>query len=138
VPDDLTPEAAKAIADQVIDETVIPKKIPALDDIEGQKTALSGALASALLTATDMPMHLLQPYVADLASQLVAFGVRQTDHQDAAAIHAPTWITDGVRQEAVQLPEQPQPTEAEPYVARTAVAPTPPKRIKAAARAVQL
>lgn len=138
MPDDLTPEAAKAIADQVIHETVIPKKVPALDDIEGQKTALAGALASALLTATEMPMHMLQPYVADLASQMVAFGVRQTDQIDSTAIHAPTWITDGVRQEAVQLPEQPQPTEAEPYVARTATAPAPPKKIKAAARAVPL
>ncbi|MGZ9830237.1 hypothetical protein ACXYTP_25315 [Tsukamurella ocularis] len=138
MPDDLTPEAAKAIADQVIDETVIPKKVPAVDDIEGQKQALAGALASALLTATDMPMHLLTEYVADLASQLVAFGVRQTDQIDPGAIHAPTWITDGVRQQAVQLPEQPQPTEAEPYVARTAVAPAPPKRIKQAAKAVQL
>lgn len=137
MPDDLTPEAAKAIADQVIDETVIPKKIPDVEDVDGQKTAIAGALASALLTATDMPLHMLQPAVADLASQLVAFGVRQTDQIDSEAIHAPTWITDGVRQEAVQLPEQPQPTEADPYVARTAVAPAPPKKIKAAARAVQ-
>ena len=138
MPDELTPEAAKAIADQVIDETVIPKKIPDVEDVEGQKTAIAGALASALLTATDMPLHMLQPAVADLSSQLVAFGVRQTDQIDSTAIHAPTWITDGVRQEAVQLPEQPQLTEAEPYVARTAVAPAPPKKIKAAARAVQL
>ncbi|WP_040769208.1 hypothetical protein [Tsukamurella sp. 1534] len=136
-PDDLTNESMSALADKVIDEQVIPKKIPAVDDVEGQKTAISGALASALLTATDMPLHTLQPVVADLAAQMVAFGVRQTDQVDPAAVHAPAWLTDGVRKEAVKLPDPPQHTDAEPYVARTAVAPAPPKRIKSAARAVR-
>lgn len=134
----LTPESAAAIADQVIDETVIPKKIPALDDIEAQKKALAGALASALLTATEMPLHTLQPVVADLAAQLVAFGIRQTDQIDSAAVHAPAWITDGVKQEAVQLPEPPQHTEAEPFIEATAVAPEPPARLAKKARAVKL
>ncbi len=133
---EFSPEEAKALADKVIGEQVIPKKIPAFDDVEGQEKALAGALASALLTATEMPLHMLQPVVGDLAAQLRALGIRQTKHVDPDAIHAPAWITDGVRQQSIKLPEQPQPTEAEPFVARTATAPTPPKRIAKAARAV--
>ena len=134
----VTPEGMKAIADKVIDQTVIPKKIPAVDDIDGQTKAIGGALASALLTATEMPLHMLQPVVGDLAAQLVALGVRQTEHVDPDAVHAPAWITDGVRQESVKLPDPPQHTEADPVVARTATAPACPKRIKMAARAVRL
>lgn len=133
----LTPEAAKALADKVIESQVVPKKIPACDDIDGQIKAIGGALASALLTATEMPLHMLQPVVGDLAAQLVALGVRQTEHVDPAALHAPTWITDGVRQQSVKLPDPPQPTEAEPVVVRTAEAPKCPKRISKAARAVR-
>ncbi|MGE2714188.1 hypothetical protein ACQI4L_09035 [Mycolicibacterium litorale] len=133
----LTPESAKALADKVIESGVVPKKVPKVDDIDGQTKAVGGALASALLTATEMPLHLLQPVVGDLAAQLVALGIRQTKHVDPEAVHAPAWITDGVRQESVKLPEQPEPTEAEPAEARTAEAPKCPKRIKKAARAVR-
>ena len=133
-----TPDDVKAMADKVIDETVIPKKIPAADDIEGQTKAIGGALASALLTATEMPLHMLQPVVGDLAAQLVALGVRQTEHIDPDAVHAPAWVTDGVRQESVKLPDPPQHTEADPVVARTATAPTCPKRLRKAQRAVRL
>lgn len=134
----LTPESAKAVADKVIDAGVIPKKIPAVDDVDAQTKAVGGALASALLTATEMPIHMLQPVVGDLAAQLVALGIRQTEHVDLEAVHAPAWITDGVRQESIKLPDQPQHTEAEPVMERTAQAPKPPKRIAKAARAVQL
>lgn len=137
VTDSISPEDASALADKVIDEQVIPKKIPAIDDIEGQEKAIVGALASALLTATEVPLHLLQPVVADLAKQLRALGIRQTEHIDPTAIHAPAWITDGVRQESIRLPEQPEPTEAPAFVAMTATAPEPPKRIAKAARAVR-
>jgi len=133
----LTPESAKALADKVIEHEFIPKKIPAIDDIDAQTKSLGGALASALLTATEMPIHVLQPVVGDLAAQLVALGVRQTEHYDPDAVHAPAWITDGVRQESIKLPEPPRHTEAEPFVARTAEAPSPPKRIPAHARAVR-
>lgn len=133
----LTPESAKAIADDVIDQAVIPKKIPAFDDIDAQTKAIGGALASALLTATEMPLHMLQPVVADLAAQLVALGIRQTELIDPAAVHAPAWITDGVRQETVQLPDPPQHTDAEPFAALTAEAPPVPKRIPKVARAVR-
>lgn len=126
-----------AVADKVIDEQVIPKKIPPVDDIDDQTKAIGGALASALLTATEMPIHTLQPVVGDLAAQLVALGVRQTDQIDPEAVSVPAWITDGVRQHSVKLPEQPQPTEAEPIVERTAVAPSCPKRIPKRARAVR-
>ena len=135
--DELTPESAKAIADDVIESAVIPKKVPAFDDIIGQTQAIGGALASALLTATEMPLHMLQPVVADLAAQLVALGVRQTENINPEAVHAPAWITDGVRQESIKLPDPPQHTEAEPYVAQTAIAPPAPKRIKSSARAVR-
>lgn len=134
----LDPESAKALADKVIDSHVIPKKIPAYDDIDGQTKALGGALASALLTATEMPLHLLQPVVGDLAAQMVALGIRQTEHVDPSAVHAPAWIKDGVRQESIKLPEQPQHTEAPPVEARTAEAPTRPKKIGKAARAERL
>lgn len=133
----ITPEDAKAVADKAIESTVIPKKIPHVADIDAQTKAVGGALASALLTATEMPLHVLQPVVGDLAAQLVALGIRQTKHIDPGAVHAPAWITDGVRQESVKIPEQPQHTDAPPVVARTAVAPKPPKRIAAHARAVK-
>ncbi|MDM2321293.1 hypothetical protein PP554_25440 [Mycobacteroides abscessus] len=133
----ISPEEAKVLADKLVESEVIPKKIPATDDIDGQVKAVGGALASALLTATEMPLHVLQPWVADLASQLVALGIRQTEHVDPSAVHAPAWITDGVRQESIKLPEQPQHTEADPHVEMTATAPKCPKRIPKASRAVR-
>jgi len=66
--DQKKPIANFELADKVIDETVVPKKIPDLDDIDAQTKALVGALASALLTATEMPISMLQPVVADLAA----------------------------------------------------------------------
>jgi hypothetical protein len=137
VSEKLSPESAKAIADQVIDSAVVPKRIPSLDDIDGQTRALGGALASALLTATEMPLHMLQPVVGDLAAQLVALGIRQTELIDPNAVHAPAWITDGVKQESVKLPEPPQHTDGEPFVARTDEAPEIPNQIAKAARAVR-
>lgn len=130
-------EVTKAHADQVIESAVIPKKLPALDDIEAQTKALGGALASALLTATEMPLHMLQPVVGDLAAQLVALGIRQTEFIDPAAIHAPGWITDGFRQESVKLPDPPQHTDGAPFVARTNEAPEQPAEIEESARAVR-
>lgn len=136
-PEPLSPESVEALAEKVIESSVLPKKIPAADDIDGQTKALGGALASALLTATEMPLHMLQPVVGDLAAQLVALGIRQTEHIDPAAVHAPAWITDGVRQESIKLPDPPQHTDGEPYVARTAEAPPIPSRIKPAAKPVR-
>jgi hypothetical protein len=133
----LTPESAKALADKVMENSFVPKKIPHVEDIDAQIKAVGGALASALLTATEMPLHMLQPVVGDLAAQLVALGIRQTKHVDPEAIHAPHWITDGVRQESIKLPDPPKHTEAEPVAALTAEAPKCPKRIKASARAVR-
>lgn len=133
----ISPEEAKALADKVVESEFIPKKIPAADDIDAQTKAVGGALASALLTATEVPLHVLQPWVADLSDQLVALGIRQTEHIDPTAVHAPAWITDGVRQESIKLPEQPQHTEADPHVEMTATAPKCPKRIPKAARAVR-
>lgn len=133
----ISPEEAKALADKLVESEVIPKKIPAADDIDAQVKAVGGALASALLTATEVPLSVLQPWVADLADQLVALGIRQTEHIDPSAVHAPAWITDGVRQESIKLPEQPQHTEAEPVVQMTATAPKCPKRIPKASRAVR-
>jgi hypothetical protein len=135
---ELTPASAKALADKVMENSFVPKKVPDVEDIDAQIKAVGGALASALLTATELPISTLQPVVGDLASQLVAFGIRQTKHVDPEALHAPHWITDGVRQESIKLPEQPQHTEAEPVEARTAEAPKQPKRIKATHRAVRL
>lgn len=134
---ELTPEAAKALADKVIDNNFVPKKVPPIDDVDAQTKAVGGALASALLTATEMPLHLLQPVVGDLAAQLVALGIRQTKHVDPEAVHAPGWIVDGVRQESMRVPDPPQHTDAEPVAALTIEAPACPKRIKAAARAVR-
>lgn len=134
----MTPESAKAFTDSVIGNTTVQKKVPDVDDVDGQIKAICGALASALLTSTEMPLHVLQPVVTDMATQMVAYGVRQTEHADPDAVHAPAWITDGVRQESMVVPPQPAHTEAEPVEARTAEAPTCPKRIKTAARAVRL
>lgn len=134
---ELTPESAKALADKVMESTFVPKKIPPADDVDAQIRAVGGALASSLLTATEVPLTVLQPWVAELAAQMVALGIRQTEHVDPEAVHAPHWITDGVRQESMVVPEPPAHTEAEPPEARTAEAPTCPKRIKASARAVR-
>ena len=133
-----TPESAADLADKVIDAAVVPKKIPPIDDIDAQTKAIGGALASALLTATEMPLHMLQPVVGDLSAQLVALGIRQTEHIDPAAIHAPGWITDGIRQESIKLPDPPQHTDAAPFVEMTAVAPEIPATIKASQRAVHI
>lgn len=133
----LTPEAAKALADKAIETTVVPKKIPAADDIEGQVKTIVGALSSAMLTATEMPVQVPPAVLGAVAEQLVAYGVRQTEHIDPAAVYAPAWITDGVKQHSVKLPEQPAHTEAEPVVERTATAPSCPKRVGKAARAVR-
>lgn len=119
-----------------VEVPVIPKRIPAADDIDGQTKAVGGALASALLTATEMPLHALQPVVGDLAAQLVALGIRQTDNIDPTAVHAPAWITDGIRQESIKIPEQPVHTEGQPFVALTTTADEVPKRIPRSARAV--
>lgn len=136
-PKRLSAKSAKALADKVIDETVIPKKVPDLEDVEAQTEAIGGALASALLTATELPITALQPVVADLAHQLVALGIRQTKHIDPDAMHAPAWITDGVRKESVKLPDPPRHTDAPPVVGMTAVAPKCPKKIPKHGRAVR-
>lgn len=134
---ELTPESANAIAEKVMAEAFIPKKIPALDDLDAQTKMVAGALASALLTATKEPLHVLQPVVGALAAQLVALGIRQTEHIDPSAVHAPAWITDGVRQESMVLPDPPKHTDGEPFVAGVAEAPKCPKRIKKHQRAIR-
>lgn len=138
-PPRLTPESAKALADQAIDAAVLPKKIPDVDDIEGQEKAVVGALSHALLFATEMPIATLQPLVGKISGYLVALGVRQTEHIDpeSEAIKAPAWVVDGMREKSVKVPEQPNLVEAEPVVARTAEAPKPPKKIAPHARAVR-
>lgn len=136
-PQRLSATSAKAVADKVIEESFIPKKIPAADDIDKQTKAVGGALASGLLTATDMPITTLQPILGALAEQLVALGIRQTEHINPDAMHAPAWVTDGARQESMRVPDPPQHTEGEPVVARTAEAPKCPKKIPHAARAVR-
>lgn len=133
----LTEATENALAEHVVEPKAIPKKIPDFDDTDAQTKALGGALAEAMLTATDVPLTVLQPVVADLAAQLVALGIRQTEHVDPEAQHVPAWVTDGIRQQSVKVPEQPQHTEADPVVARTDEAPSPPKKIPAHARAVK-
>ena len=128
----MRPEEA---AGRAFDVRVFARRCPGLDVVGGTAGVKGGALASALLTATEMPIHTLQPYVGDLATQLVALGIRQTEHVDPEALNVPAWITDGVRQHSVQLPAQPEPTVAEPVVERVAVAPKCPKRIAKRARA---
>lgn len=118
-----------------IDDITVPRKIPEHDDIEGQRKAISGALASALLTATEMPIHMLIDVMDPIARQMVAYGVRQTDDIDAAAIFAPAWITDGAKQMAQPVPEQQNHQTAEPVVVRTAEAPPIPKRFPSGSRA---
>lgn len=135
-PPPLTPESAQAIADK-IGETVVPKKIPALDDIDGQIAAVGAALSDAFMTATDEPLHVLVPVVGAVATQLVAIGVRQTEHSDPDALHAPAWVVDGMRAQSMTLPDPPDHTDAPPVVARTATAPEPPTRIAKHAKAVR-
>jgi hypothetical protein len=118
-----------------IDDITVPRKIPAHEDIEGQQKAITGALASALLTATEMPIHMLIDVLDPIAKQMVAYGVRQTDAIDPAAIFAPGWITDGAKQMAQPVPEQQNHQAAEPVVVRTAEAPPIPKRFPSGSRA---
>lgn len=120
---------------QDINDITVPRKIPDMDDDEGQVKALVGALASALLTATEMPIHMLTDVLDPLARQMHAFGVRQTDAIDKDAIRAPTWITDGAQQMAQPVPEQQNHQESEPVVVRTTEAPAVPNRLPAGSRA---
>lgn len=119
----LSTESAQAIAEKVLGETIVPKKVPAVDDIDAQIAAIGAVLSDALLTATETPIGALAPVAADLAAQLVALGVRQTEHCDPAALHAPAWVVDGMRAQSVKLPDPPVHTDTEPYVARTSNAP---------------
>ena len=116
----------------------VPRNIPPMDDEKGQIKAITGALASALITATDNPIHMLTDVLDPIAKQLVALGVRQTDLIDPDAIHAPTWITDGATQMAQPVPDQPSPQTAEPHVVRTAEAPEIPTKFKAGMRAQEI
>lgn len=142
-PQHVTADAMKALAERLLQATApgkpptVPKKVPAVDDIAGQTKAVGAALADALVTATDTPVTVLQPFVGAIASQLVALGIRQTEHVDPDAVHAPAWIVQGMREQSTKVPEPPRPAEAPPAVVRTAKAPTPPKRIRNAARAVR-
>lgn len=118
-----------------ISDIIVPRKIPDLDDKDGQIKALTGALASALLTATEMPIHMLTDVLDPIARQLQAYGVRQTPDIDPAAMHAPAWITDGATQMAQPVPEQQNHQTADPVVVRTAEAPPIPKRFPSGSRA---
>ena len=139
----LTADAMKAVADRLMQRTdpkkvpIVPKKIPAADDIDGQTKAVGAALADALVTATETPVTVLAPVVGALAAQLVALGVRQTEYVDPDAAHAPSWIVQGMREQSMRVPEQPRPADAPPAAARTAKAPAPPKRLRNTARAVR-
>lgn len=138
----LTVEAAQSLADRLMQNTnigkvpAVPKKVPNADDIDGQTRAVGAALGDALDTATDVPLTVLKSVVADVAAQLVALGIRQTEHVDPEAIHAPAWIVQGMREQSMKVPEQPRP-DAPPAAARTAKAPVVPKKRLSAARAVR-
>lgn len=134
----------KALADRLAKKPsgigtppVVPKKTPAIDDIDGQTKALGAALADALITASEVPVTVLQPVVGALASQLVALGVRQTEHVDPNAAHAPSWLVQGMREQSMKVPAPPPVVDAQPAAARTAKAPAPPKRRRNTARAVR-
>ncbi len=127
----------KALADRLAKKPggigtppVVPKKTPAVDDIDGQTKALGAALADALITASDVPVTVLQPVVGALAAQLVALGVRQTEHVDPNAAHAPSWLVQGMREQSMKVPDQAaaRSADARPAAARTTKAPAAPKR----------
>ena len=137
-------DVAKALAGRIIGNMdvgtppAVKKKVPKVDDIEGQTKAVGAALADALVTATEVPVTVLQPVVGALAAQLVALGIRATEHADPDTVHAPAWIVQGMREQSMRPPTPPPTPDAKPIAARTAKAPTPPKRrIKATARAVR-
>lgn len=119
-------------------EPVKASKVPALDDTEGQITALSGALSSAMLTATDVPAMSLAPMLDPIVRQLHAYGVRQTDQIDGDAVHAPAWLREGVKAQAQPVPAQECAQLAAPPVARACEAPPIPKKIPKAARALKV
>lgn len=119
-------------------EPLNPSKVPALDDVEGQKAALLGALSSAMITSTDVPTMALAPMLQPIADQLHAYGVRQTDDVAPDAVHAPSWLREGVKAQAQPVPEPVDMHTAEPEVMRAAEAPPIPKKIPKAARAVKV
>lgn len=137
----LPAEVMQALADRIIGSAdvgkppKVQKKVPVADDVEAQTKAVGAALADALVTATEVPVTVLQPVVGALAAQLVALGVRQTEHVDEDAVHAPNWIVQGMREQSMRIPDPPPTPDALPPVARTATAPTLPKR--GATRAVR-
>lgn len=139
-PQQLTAENAKALADRLMQKTnpgkvpKVAKKVPAVDNIDGQIKAVGAALADALVTATEVPVTVLQPVVGALAAQLVALGVRQTKHVDNDAVHAPAWIVQGMREQSATPTDQMRPADMPPAAARTAKAPSRPTRHHSAVR----
>ncbi|TWS25346.1 hypothetical protein FK268_09135 [Tsukamurella sputi] len=119
---------------------VSAQKIPDLDDAEGQRAALVGALSSALITSSEIPTMTLAPMLQPIADQLLAYGVRQTDRVDPDAVHAPSWLREGAQARAVEVPEQVNhhEVETEELQARVAEAPPIPKKIPKAARATSV
>lgn len=115
-------------------------KVPELDDLEGQRAALVGALSSALITSSEVPTMTLAPMLQPIADQLLAYGVRQTDAIDPDAVHAPSWLREGAQARAVEVPEQVNhhAVETEEVQARVAEAPPIPKKVPKSARAAKV
>lgn len=114
----------------------VERKLPEFDDVEGQVAACVGALSSALLTACEVPLGVLQPHVRALSEQMVAYGWRQTDLLDEDAVRAPAWVTAGVVDETQPVPVEPDLHDPDPEeLARVDVAPKIPARIPRSALA---
>lgn len=113
-------------------------KVPALDDTEGQIAAIMGALSSAMLTATEVPAMSLAPMMQPIAEQMHAYGVRQTENIAADAVHAPSWLREGVKAQSQPVPERPNMHAPQREVVCAVEAPPIPKKIPKAARAVRV
>ena len=108
------------------------KKIPALDDRDGQIQALTVALMIGLSNGGERGYTLIFTEVRGIAEMLYSFGVRQTEHVEQIEIDPadllPGWMKEQVREQSEPVPVQPDLTAPQdtPLVGE---APKPPKRI---------
>lgn len=105
------------------------KKIPALDDRDGQIEVLTAGLLTCLISGGDQSYPVPLPEVSKIAALAYDCGIRQTaDKAEQINVSLPGWIKEQVREQSEPVPAQPDLTAPQdtPLVGE---APKPPKRI---------
>ena len=98
-----------------------------LTDVEAEKAQLANAILFGLMTGASQPYPIPVPEAATIADLLWRCGVRQTDQRDAD-LDIPTWISERVREQAVEVTPTPD-MHAVQDTPRVREAPPCPKKI---------